>query len=296
MVARRCCTAGARSAASGRAQAMRSLRHGCGVSATSAALLTRLAVDTIVCGRARPLRRPTHVSAPSIPLASDGVVSTPLAARLRGALVNSVMLCTSLGLAYLVGEVSVRILAPQQLIVKRPDIWQPVDTLGWMHRPDVTTTINTGERTVHVFTDGDGFRVGRAGRVESKRRVLLLGDSFMEALQVEYEQSLAGLLQARLGTRLGETVAVRNSGVGGWDPPQYLMEARRVLARDRFDLALVSVYLENDVVQAMQTYPPRPPAVVHPLRLPRRPTWAEFVDAVLYPINDFLEVRSQLFI
>src|SRR6266487_1448811 len=245
MVAWRCCTAGARSAASGRAQAMRSLRHGCGVSATSAALLTRLAVDTIVCGRARPLRRPTHVSAPSIPLASDGVVSTPLAARLRGALVNSVMLCTSLGLAYLVGEVSVRILAPQQLIVKRPD---------------VTTTINTGERTVHVFTDGDGFRVGRAGRVESKRRVLLLGDSFMEALQVEYEQSLAGLLEARLGTRLGETVAVRNSGVGGWDPPQYLMEARRELARERFDVVLVSVYLGNDVVtRRVERYAPGPP-------------------------------------
>jgi len=239
------------------------------------------------------------VSAPSIPLASDGVVSTTLAARLRGALVNSVMLCTSLGLAYLVGEVSVRILAPQQLIVKRPDIWQPVDTLGWIHRPDVTTTINTGERTVHVFTDGDGFRVGRAGRVESKRRVLLLGDSFMEALQVEYEQSLAGLLEARLGTRLGETVAVRNTGVGGWDPPQYLMEARRELARERFDVVLVSVYLGNDVVtRRVERYAPGPPvdAPFHRLRLPRHITYAELVDAVFYPINDFLKARSHLFI
>jgi hypothetical protein len=245
------------------------------------------------------LRRPTGVSATPINLAPDAVVATTLAARLRGALVNAALLCTSLGFAYLVGEVAVRVIAPQQLIVKRPDIWQPVDTLGWSHRPDVTTTINTGERTVHVYTDRDGFRVGRAGRVEGKRRILLLGDSFMEALQVEYEQSLAGLLEARLGTRLGETVAVRNTGVGGWDPPQYLMEARRELGRERFDVVLVSVYLGNDVVsRRVERYPPGPPVDVpfHRLRLPSRLTYAELVDAVLYPINDILKARSHLFV
>jgi hypothetical protein len=36
--------------------------------------------------------------------------------------------------------------------------------------------------------------------------------------------------------------------------------------------------------------------VVHPLRFPRHLGVAEFIDAVLYPINDFLEVRSHLFI
>ena len=130
-------------------------------------------------------------------------------------LVNITIAGLSLGLAYGMAEVLVRVLAPQQLVVKRPDIWQAVDTLGWAHRADVRTTINTGERTVRVFTDRDGFRVGAGGRVEGKKRILLLGDSFMEAFQVEYEQSFAGLLEARLGATLGETVAVRNAGVGG---------------------------------------------------------------------------------
>jgi len=90
---------------------------------------------------------------------------------------------------------------------------------------------------------------------------------------------------------------VRNTGVGGWDPPQYLMEERHALARERFDLVLVALYLGNDVVpRRIERYPPRAPVEVHALRWPRRFSGAELIDAVLYPINDFLEVRSQLFI
>jgi hypothetical protein len=104
------------------------------------------------------------------------------------------LVLVSLVLACLAAEVLVRIVEPQQLIVDRPDIWQPRDTVGWEHRPNVQTTVNTGEGFVHFRTDAEGFRIGRAGRVEGDRQVLLIGDSFMEALQVEYEQSLAGLM------------------------------------------------------------------------------------------------------
>ncbi len=242
---------------------------------------------------------PGTVTANPATLVSPAVASATVATRLHGALLNITLACFSLGLAYGAGEVLVRIVAPQQVIVKRPDIWQPVDTLGWAHRPGVNTTINTGERTARLFTDRDGFRVGSLGRLEGKRRILLLGDSFMEALQVDYEQSLAGLLETRLAARLGETVAVRNTGVGGWDPPQYLMEARREVGREPLDLVLVSVYLGNDVVsRRIERYPPGPPvdAPFHQLRLPRRLTYGELVDAVFYPINDFLKARSHLFV
>lgn len=245
------------------------------------------------------MRRCQSVSANPATLAPYAPASATVGARLRAALVAIAMVCVSLGLACGLAEMLVRIIAPQQLIVKRPDIWQPVDTLGWNHRPDVNTTINTGERTAHVFTDPDGFRVGRAGRREGKRRILLLGDSFMEALQVDYEQSLAGLLETGLTARLGDTVVVRNAGVGGWDPPQYLMQARREVGREQFDVVLVSVYLGNDVVlRRVERYPPGPPvdAPFHRLRLPRRLTYGELVDAVFYPINDFLKARSHLFV
>src|SRR5436309_14376811 len=104
-------------------------------------------------------------------------------------------------------EVLVRVFAPQQLILKLPDVWQGVDTLGWPHRDEVAAVINTGERSVRFITDRFGFRVGSRARAAWTKRVLLLGDSFMEAMQVEYEQSTAGLLEAGLERRLGAPVA-----------------------------------------------------------------------------------------
>ena len=230
-------------------------------------------------------------------IAAGPVRSAHRTAGLRGLGLNLLVACVSLCVAFGMGEGLVRLVAPQQLILKRPDIWQPIDTLGWVHRPDVNTTINTGEGTVRLITDRDGYRVGPAGRIDGNKRILLLGDSFMEALQVEYEQSFAGLLETRLAQRLGEPVAVRNTGVGGWDPPQYLVAERRALARERFDLVVVAVYLGNDVVpRRIERFAPRAPVEVHPLRWPRHFNASELIDAVLYPINDFFEVRSQLFI
>ena len=118
---------------------------------------------------------------------------------------NVALLLFGLTMALLVAEVVVRVVRPQQLILTRPDIWQPVDTLGWKHQPDVSTTVNTGEKLVRFYTDHESFRVGANGRVEADKKVLVLGDSFLEALQVEYEESIPGILEERLpecsGTR-----------------------------------------------------------------------------------------------
>lgn len=216
---------------------------------------------------------------------------------LRAVAVNVGLVAISCVIALIVAEGLVRIVALQQLILIRPDIWQPADTVGWLHRPHVSTRVNTGERTVNFFTDRDGFRVGQSGRTEARKRVLLIGDSFMAALQVEYEQSLAGRLEADLPKRLGEGVAVRNSAVGGWGPNQYLIRARQLLPGEGYDVVLVAVYVDNDAVTDRVEYiPPRAPVQRNRFRIPRSLKWREFVVAVLSPINDMLEVRSHLFV
>lgn len=170
------------------------------------------------------------------------------------------MLSISFILGLVLAEVATRVVAPQQLFLIRPDVFQPVDSLGWKHRPDLSTTINTGEGTVTLFTDHRGFRVGRDGAVESDRTVLILGDSFMAALQVEYEESFPGLMQAELRKLVAGPVAVRNTGVGGWDPPHYLIKARQELSRKVPELVVVAVYLGNDVVErGRDRFEPRVP-------------------------------------
>lgn len=220
--------------------------------------------------------------------------------RWIGAAAKGLLLLSSAGIAVGFMELAVRTVLPQQLIQVRPDIWMPDDGLGWVVRPDLETTINTGERTVRVRTDVDGFRIGETGRVDAgadAAEVLVLGDSFMQALQVEHEQSLPGLIEARLGASLpGRRVVVRNAGVDGWDPSQYAIRLAGRLADDPPDLVVVAFYLGNDMIRARRDHvPPRTPVEVHRLRWPRSLGRGEIVDALLYPVNDALEVRSHLF-
>jgi len=211
--------------------------------------------------------------------------------------VNTVVAGVLLAILLGLGEIAVRVFAPQQLQVRRSDIWQPVDTLGWVHRANLRTTINTGERLVHVVTDSNGFRVGIKGPTPAKKHVLLLGDSFVEAFQVEYEQSMAGLLEVRLPAKVGASVAVVNTGVGAWDPPQYYLQARALLGKRSFDAILVSLTLLNDIVlKRPDRFLPRAPTELHHFRVPGHLTFTEFADALGYPINDYLVEHSQLFV
>jgi hypothetical protein len=200
-------------------------------------------------------------------------------------------------LALALAEVVVRLAAPQQLILIRPDVWEAVDTLGWVRRPNIETLMNTGERTVTVRTDSARFRVGEAGRRNAASQVLLLGDSFMEALQVEYEQSTAGLLETGLTAATGKPVAVRNSGVSGWSPNQYRLLARRELGRAPYALIVVAVFVGNDIIgESLDRIPPRVPVERKHFRFPQSPAPRELIEALAAPVNDVLEVRSHLYI
>lgn len=214
----------------------------------------------------------------------------------RVVLFNLMLIAISFGFAAAVGEVAVRIVAPQQLIQLRPDLWQPADTVGYLRRPNLNASVNVGEGKVHLVTDKEGFRVGTAGR-RNGFPVLLLGDSFMEALQVEHEQSLAGLLEAALSAQTGSTIAVRNAGISGFAPAQYLARAKTLLPGDGYRLVVTAIYVGNDAQKMRVDYvPPRPETKRNEFRLRKALSRKELVDSGLRPINDMLEGRSHLFI
>lgn len=206
------------------------------------------------------------------------------------------LLVGSLALSLLLCEGLVRLLVPQQLIIERPDVWYPTEGVGWRKHAHVDTTINTGERDVRLRTDGRGYRIGQRGDAPGDIGVLVLGDSFMEALQVEYEDTLAGHIEAGLADATGRSVRAYDSGVSGWGPSQYLIEARAALAELPVDLVVVAVYLGNDFEgERVDAFAPRAFVTPHSLRWPRSFDAREWVDAVLYPINDVLERSSHLF-
>lgn len=216
--------------------------------------------------------------------------------RLRAGLLNTVLLLGSLGMAVLLAEAAVRLVAPQQLIMLRPDLWQPADTVGWLRRPNVDASVNTGQGAVRLIADQDGFRVGPLGRTDGLP-VLFLGDSFIEALQVDYENSVTGLVEDGLEAAGGTSVAVRNAGIGGWSPSQYFLRARTLLPREDYRLVITAIFVGNDAQPVRHDYfPPRENTERHRFRIPDELTTSEFVDAALRPLNDVLEERSHLYV
>lgn len=222
------------------------------------------------------------------------------AAQVRAFLIRAVgvlaLVVGSAAVALLVMEGVVRTVAPQQLIELRPELWQGADSVGHLHRPNVAVRTNTGERTVTVYTDKDGFRVGAAGRREAPTQVLLIGDSFMEAIQVEHEQSTAYLLEKALEGRLQQPIAVRNAGISDWNPNQYLVRSRALMATDRYALLVVSIFVGNDAVKRVAYVPARAPFERKRFHLPHGFSAAALIDGFFSPLNDALETRSQLFV
>ncbi len=121
---------------------------------------------------------------------------------------NAFVLVISICCSLLLAEAMVRFAAPQQLVIMRSDIWQPDDGLGWRHRANVDTVVNTGEKTVRFFTDANGYRVnGNATETkEYEARILVLGDSFLEALQVENEFTIPEVIVQDFEKKYGKNV------------------------------------------------------------------------------------------
>lgn len=207
------------------------------------------------------------------------------------------MIGVSLLVGLLLGEVVVRMVAPQQLIEFRSDIYRGADSLAWEHQPNVRgNRINTGEREIQFYTDEAGNRVAATGKVQADTKVLLIGDSFAQALQVDYAQTLGALLETRLPAKWGAPVYVRNTGVSGWAGNHYAIKMRRELARDTFQLAIVTVTLENDEEPGHIVRDAKTPNIEHKFHVPTAWTFGGLVEAFAYPLNDALETRSHLFI
>lgn len=122
----------------------------------------------------------------------------------------------------------------------------PHRTRGWALEPDGTSFQRTRDYGVLVRTNSLGMR-DRPHAVEPPPgafRILVLGDSFMEAYQVPLEESLPYRLQERLAER---GVEVLNLGVGGYGTAQELLALEEEGLRYRPDLVVLAFFTGNDV-------------------------------------------------
>ena len=140
------------------------------------------------------------------------------------------------------GEVGLRVFYPQPM-----GVWlQNRDGLA-LHPPGLVTYLPQFRLSVSFNSAGMRDREHSMDKPENVFRVLVLGDSFMEALQIPFESSFPSLLEHGLAGRTGKRIEVVNASVSGWgtdDELKYLTTQGRKL---KPDLILVVMTLHNDI-------------------------------------------------
>ena len=166
--------------------------------------------------------------------------------RLKSWQQNALITASSIVIFFLVSELGLRLVG-----FGVPSFYQLDPLLGHSLRPNATGWW-TQEGRSFVSVNGDGLR----GRKYSKKkadgtfRVAILGDSFMEAVQLPLESSFCAVLEQELKKHTHPTntrVEVINFGVSGYGTDQeYLMLRSRVWEYHP-DLVLLAFFIGNDI-------------------------------------------------
>jgi lysophospholipase L1-like esterase len=139
-------------------------------------------------------------------------------------------------------ECGVRLVAPQDL-----GIWTTTRDGLVLLQPEIERTLPSFGRTIRTNALGFRDRDHPVSKPPGVFRVVLLGDSFMEALQVDFEDSFAHRLEGLLSEGSGRTVEVVNAGVSGWGTDDQLTWLERHGLDLAPDLVVVAMTLHNDV-------------------------------------------------
>lgn len=124
-------------------------------------------------------------------------------------------------------------------------LWAAHPTRGWALRPGASSQPRTLDYQTRVDTNSKGWRdvEHEYAKPAGTFRIVVLGDSFMEAHQVELEESFC----RRLERELGGGAEVVNLGVGGYGTIQAYLALAEEGLRYEPDLVLLAFMAGNDL-------------------------------------------------
>ena len=124
------------------------------------------------------------------------------------------------------------------------------DQTGWRGKPFYTTTVATGDLVRDLALNSAGMHDTEhsLAKPDDTFRILILGDSFVQAVQVAETETAQQVLEDRLN-ELGDSrrYEVISAGVGGWGTGQELLYYRTEGRHYQPDLVLLMFFLGNDV-------------------------------------------------
>jgi hypothetical protein len=162
--------------------------------------------------------------------------------RGRKILFTTILLGFSLLLAGVIAEIAIRVIAPQPTGITHQDRYGLA-----LHYPGITRYLPLYGHEVSFNSAGMRDREHPIAKPAGTFRILVTGDSFMEALQVPFEASLPSLLETGLQAKSARKIEVINAGVSGWGTDDALRYLTEYGFKYQPDLVLVTMTLHNDI-------------------------------------------------
>ena len=157
---------------------------------------------------------------------------------------NLALLGASLLACVLILEIGVRFFAPQYKKIFRFD-----EAVGVTRIPNSTFTYVSGGQRIKHSVNTDGFKTPNVGyaKPEGTFRVVLLGDSMTEAIQVPDSDSFRSKLEEYLEKGMFYSVEVINLGYSGYGTAQEYLTLVEFGLRYEPDLVILNFLADNDV-------------------------------------------------
>jgi lysophospholipase L1-like esterase len=166
--------------------------------------------------------------------------------RIRQICLNGGLSIGSLAVALAVAEGVVRVALPEAPTGAGPSLYRHDELLGWEKRPGATVRVRSAEWDVTVATNELGLRGPEVSPApHSGVRVLLLGDSFVEAYTVAQEESVSAVLEQELRAAGDARAEVLNGGTAGYSTDQELLFYERDGAALRPDVVALFFYMND---------------------------------------------------
>lgn len=152
------------------------------------------------------------------------------------------LIVVSCVISLLIGEALVAKFLPQNL-----SVWGMTRDKITTHVPGVSVYMNQFGQQITINSYGMRDREHALQKPKGTYRILVLGDSFMEALQLRFDESFPSMLERELAAATGRNIEAINGSVSGWGTDDELAYLTRYGLQFQPDLVLVGMTLHNDV-------------------------------------------------
>ena len=159
---------------------------------------------------------------------------------------------------FAVFEVALRTWGHSEAAPAFQSLFVPDPAIGYRLRPGARVRFTTAEFDTQIRINEQGVREDEpiGPKPPNERRIVVLGDSLVLAVQVDRQQTFCRLLEERLN-RDGGPIRYRviNAGVQGYGPVEELLFFRHVARAFQPDLVIATVFVGNDAEEALGSAP-----------------------------------------